>query len=124
MATHEGETQPTGQINVTRHATSALEKAIADASTIVAFDRAWVTAGENEDGTITTTVHATAHYSHRGDKRQCHVSFDVDGGDAIAGPFRKVLDANTPALVAAVMKDAAICFVAAANNSDVIQESN
>lgn len=115
-----GEMKPSGEIVVRRVQTAEIEAAIAAAANTTTFARAWLTAIQNEDGTVTTSAHGTANYSHRGERRLCHVSFEVEHDQAIEQAFSEALAAAAPELVRLALRDAAICYVAAENNSDTI----
>lgn len=115
-----GEMRPTGDLQVRRFHSAALEAAIAAESNTVSFGRAWLTASQDGDGRVTTMAHATANYNHRGEQRECHVAFEVTSDERIEAAFADALEANIGRLVSLAMDDARSCTVAAKHNTDII----
>lgn len=115
-----GDLRPTGDLQIRRVDTASLQSAIDAAVELTSFGRAWLTAVQNPDGSVTTTAHATANYSHRGEQRQCHVAFEVEHDERIEAAFEEALAANISELVRLAMKDGRLCSVAADNNTDII----
>jgi len=97
-----------------------LALAIAEAGNRTSFGRAWMTAIGNEDGTVTTTAHATANYDHRGEQRECHIAFEVVADEAIEAAFKATIAANARELVMRAMRDATMLTVSASNHTDII----
>ncbi len=120
MATSGGDLGPSGELTVKRIKNADLQAAIEAEQSTTAFKSAWFTAVQDADGKVTTTAHATAGYSHRGEPRECHVSFEVEGDEAVERAFAKLLKANGAELVKQAMADARLCSVAAQNNTDII----
>lgn len=94
-------------------------KAALENATATKFDRAWLTAVQQADGTVTTEIHGIAVYLHRGEPVECHHSFEVKNDGAIEQAFADILAENADAIVRAVLKDAALAHVMAENMTDL-----
>lgn len=125
MPSTGGEVQSKGEVGIVHTARSVMGRALEQATqdvTISRMKRAWLTAVQQSDGTVLTEIHAVAEYSHRGEIRECHHSFEIANDQEMEQAFANLFAVNVNAVTAAVLKDAALCHVMAEQGSDLSEE--